>query len=206
MAARPGRGARRAPRRPRGRWTRSSALVAPDGDATYLGRGQDQVWVPALTAAALANGARGAAATDPRRAAPLPRRRRARDPAARSAATRARRASSSSAAQRTTTEGIDGYAHTVAYNGLALFGLTAALDALAAIPAARIGADAGARAGWRSTTRTPAGSSVVATGRIWLAVHRTRDERQRPAPRLRRARAQAPHASAAGSTCSRRAR
>src|SRR5918998_315421 len=46
-----------------------AALVAPDGDATYLGRGQDQVWVPALTAAALANGARGAARTDPRRAA-----------------------------------------------------------------------------------------------------------------------------------------
>ena len=50
-------------------------LVAPAGDASYLGRGQDQVWVPAITAAALAAGAR---TRSPRPGAPaLPRRRRA---------------------------------------------------------------------------------------------------------------------------------
>src|SRR5918999_216893 len=148
-----------------------AALVAPDGEATSLGRGQDQVWVPALTAAALANGARNAAATDSRRAARYLA-------AARCAVRRlARRHASPQGlklvgGERTTTEGIDGYAHTVAYNGLALFGLTAALDARAPIAAPRIGTMPAQRR-LALDDEDASGLSVVSTGRAWLAVHRT---------------------------------
>jgi hypothetical protein len=148
-----------------------AALVAPDGDATYLGRGQDQVWVPALTAAAMANGARGAAATDPRRAARYLA-------VARAAVRRLERRHASPqglklvGGERTTANGIDGYAHTVAYNGLALFGLTTALDALAAIPKARIGKQPGKRR-LALDDQDASGLSVVSNGRTWLAVHRT---------------------------------
>jgi hypothetical protein len=148
-----------------------SALVAPDGDATYLGRGQDQVWVPAITAAALANGARGAAATDPARAARYLA-------AARRAIRRLERRHVGPqglklvGGERTTAEGIDSYAHTVAYNGLALFGLTSALDTLATIPAARIGRlPAERRLALRD--QDASGLAVVSNRRVWLAVHRT---------------------------------
>ena len=117
-----------------------AALVAPDGDMSYLGRGQGQTWVPAL----IAGGAgRAARATSPAgsRAAP---RATSPSPGARCTGSAAPRehapgSSSSPAATRTTADGIDGYAHTVAYNGLALFGLTAALDALDAIPGRPVG-------------------------------------------------------------------
>ena len=42
-----------------------SALMAPDGDVSYLGRGQGQVWVPAVAAAALASAARDRFPTRP---------------------------------------------------------------------------------------------------------------------------------------------
>jgi hypothetical protein len=148
-----------------------AALVAPDGDATYLGRGQDQVWVPALTAAAMANGARAAAATDPRRAARYLA-------VARCAIRRLERRHASPTGlklvggERTTTEGIDGYAHTVAYNGLALFGLTSALDALAPIRKARIGRMPAKRP-LELDDEDASGLSVVSTGHTWLAVHRS---------------------------------
>jgi hypothetical protein len=148
-----------------------AALVAPDGDASYLGRGQDQVWVPALTAAALANGARGAAATDPRRAGRYLAGARAaiRRLAARHASPQGLKLVGG---ERTTTAGIDSYAHTVAYNGLAMFGLTAALDALAAIPDARIGKLPAARR-LAFEDEDASGLAVAATGRAWIAVHRT---------------------------------
>ena len=76
------------------------------------------------------------------------------------------------AVARTTTAGIDAYAHTVAYNGLALFGLTQALDALAAIPAAAIGRlPADGRLAVRDERAS--GLGIVGDGRVWLAVHKT---------------------------------
>ena len=156
-----------------GRETRDAlaALVAPDGDASYLGRGQDQVWVPALAAGALANGARDSALTHPARSARYLA-------AARRAIRRLARRHASGAGltlvggARTTTDGIDSYAHTVAYNGLALFGLTVARDALEAIPAARVGR---LPAGRRMTLldKDASGLAVVSNRRVWLAVHRT---------------------------------
>jgi len=144
-----------------------SALVAPDGDASYLGRGQDQVWVPALAAAALVN---GAAARPARAARYLAGARRAVRRLARRHASP--RGLAVVGGPRTSMDGIDAYAHTVAYNGLALFGLTQALDALATIPAARIGRlPADRRLALSDPDAT--GLAVVSNGRKWLAVHRT---------------------------------
>jgi hypothetical protein len=76
------------------------------------------------------------------------------------------------ASTRTTADGIDSYAHTVAYNGLAMLGLTVAYDALGSLPA-------GLRVERLPATRRLAvadpeasGLGVVATGRLWMAVHR----------------------------------
>jgi hypothetical protein len=147
-----------------------AALVAPDGDMSYLGRGQGQTWVPALVAGAMANGARDAALRDPARAA--------RYLAVAQHAVRRLAVLHASPqgfrvvpGERSTTAGIDGYAHTVAYNGLALFGLTVAQDALAETPDIPIGP---LPAGRRLAVTDPAmtGLGVVSSGRVWLAVHR----------------------------------
>ncbi len=150
-----------------------SVLVAPDGDASYLGRGQAQVWVPALTAAALAGGARDEAALHPKRAARYLG-------AAKRAIDRLRALYPGpqglqlvpGAALRATAEGIDAYAHTIAYNGLTLFGLNAALDALGPIAAVPLGAPAAdGRLSVQDEHAT--GLGVLASGRVWLAVHKT---------------------------------
>jgi hypothetical protein len=169
-----GPAASRAARRVRRETTNAlAALLAPDGDASYLGRGQDQVWVPALAAAALANGARAAACRHPARAVRYLG-------AAQRAVQRLERLHAGpqglqlvpGASTRATADGIDGYAHTVAYNGLALFGLTAALDALAKIPAAPIGKPPAERR-LSVSDEDGSGLGVVSDGRVWLAVHRT---------------------------------
>ena len=152
-----------------------SMLMAPDGDTSYMGRGQSQVWVPGIAAGALAAGARDALEQgSPRRAG--------RYLAGALAAVdrlRARHATADhgldlvpGASTRTTADGIDDYAHTVAYNGLAMLGLTVAYDALSALPAdlpvERLPATR------RLTVADPdaSGLGVVGTGRMWMAVHR----------------------------------
>lgn len=149
-----------------------SVLVAPDGDVSYLGRGQGQTWVPAIAAGALASGARETARRHPARA-------RRYLVAAQVAVRRlvALHVSPTGlqlvpgAVARSTAEGIDLYAHTVAYNGLALFGLTVALEALDATPDLRIGRLPAER---RLGVRDPdtSGLGVVASRGVWLAVHR----------------------------------
>ena len=150
-----------------------SVLVAPDGDTSYLGRGQAQAWVPAIATAALAGGARDVAATDPLRAARyLAGAQRALQRLAALHAGPQGLQVVPGAVARTTTAGIDAYAHTVAYNGLALFGLTQALDALAAIPTVPIGhlpADGRVAV----ADQRASGLGVVGDGRVWLAVHKT---------------------------------
>ena len=150
-----------------------SLLVAPDGDASYLGRGQGQPWVPALTAGALAAGARDTIATEPKRAARyLAAAQRAVQRLAGLQAGPQGLQLVPGAIGRTTAEGIDGYAHTVAYNGLALFGLQAALDALAAIPAAPVGPLA-ADGPLTVQDQRGTGLGVAGNGRTWMAVHKT---------------------------------
>ena len=148
-----------------------AALVAPDGDMSYLGRGQGQTWVPALVAGAMANGARKVARRDPERAARyLAVARRA---VHRLAALHASREGFRLVpGERTSAEGIDGYAHTVAYNGLALFGLTVALDALARIPDVPIARRLPAERRLAVEDAGMSGLGVVSDGRVWLAVHK----------------------------------
>ena len=130
--ARAGRLGRRPARPPRDARGARRCSSPPTASASYLGRGQDQVWVPAITAAALAAGARAFPARAPRYLG-----------AARAALRRLERLHATrdrgfdvvpGASRRTTTAGIDPYVHTVAYNGLALFALTAARDALRRVP------------------------------------------------------------------------
>ena len=149
--------------------------MAPDGDVAYLGRGQGQVWVPALTAAALAGAARDAFATRPGLAARyLAGAQRAVQRLGQLHAGATGLQLVPNAATRTTHDGIDGYASDVAYNGLALFGLSRTADALAAIPAAPVGVipadrrltvvDNGARRRDRRSSAA-AGSGSPSTGR-----------------------------------------
>jgi hypothetical protein len=149
-----------------------SVLVSPDGDMSYMGRGQAQVWVPALTAGAMMEGARIMAATDPTRAG------RYLTVAQRAIARlRTRHLYASGlqlvpgAATRATTNGIDDYANTVAYNGLAMFGLAVAADAGAKLPplaAGRMPADRTLAV----ADSARSGMGVVADGQTWMAVHR----------------------------------
>jgi hypothetical protein len=150
-----------------------SVLVSPDGDASYLGRGQGQAWVPAITAAALAAGAHDAAARNPTRAGRYlaGAQRALRRLVALHAGPQGLQVVPG-ALTRTTTAGIDAYAHTVAYNGLALFALTQALDALAPIPTLPIGRlPADGRVAVRDERAS--GLGVVGNGDVWLAVHKT---------------------------------
>jgi hypothetical protein len=150
-----------------------SVLMSPDGDMSYLGRGQGQTWVPALAAGALAAGARDVAATQPVRAGLYlaGAQRALRRLVALHAGPQGLQVVPG-ALTRTTTAGIDAYAHTVAYNGLALFGLTQALDALAAIPATPIGPmPADGRLAVRDERAS--GIGIVGNGHVWLAVHKT---------------------------------
>jgi hypothetical protein len=168
-----GPGASRAARRARRATLEALALlVSPAGSASYLGRGQDQVWVPAITVAALAAGARAFPARAPRYLG-----------AARAALRRLERLHATrdrgfdvvpGASRRTTTAGIDPYVHTVAYNGLALFALTAARAALRRVPGrTRVRKPPAARP---LALRDPGatGLAIVADGRTWMAVHAIR--------------------------------
>jgi hypothetical protein len=150
-----------------------SALLAPDGDPSYLGRGQGQVWVPAIATAALAAGARAAAGRYPARAGRYLA-------AARRALRRLRTHHATAdhgldlvpgASRRSTADGIDGYAHTVAYNALALLGLSVARDALAATPDVPLGSVPSEH---HITLTDPNATAlgVVGNGHVWLAVRR----------------------------------
>ena len=147
-------------------------LLSPDGDASYLGRGQAQVWVPALAAGALAAGARAFPARAPRYLG-----------AARAAIRRLERLHATrdrgfdvvpGAAARATTAGLDPYVHTVAYNGLALFGLGVARDALRRVPRRMpVRAAPGARA-LMLADPDATGLGVTGDGHTWMAVHAIR--------------------------------
>ena len=107
-------------------------LVAPDGAADYFGRGEGNVWVPAVTAAAMVEGA----ALYPERAG--------RYLAVAEAAVARLRALHLTPdrgllvvpGDRDGYEGIDSYVHTVAYNGLALWALAVAAERAATLPPA----------------------------------------------------------------------
>jgi hypothetical protein len=156
-----------------------STLMAPDGDVAYLGRGQGQVWVPALAAAALGGAARDNFATRPGLASRyLAGAQRAVERLGRLHTGAAGLQLVPNAATRTTHDGIDGYASDVAYNGLALFGLIRTADALAAIPTAAVGTIPADRRLSAVDNGAGGGIGILGSGRVWLAVQRTsRDTR-----------------------------
>ena len=146
-----------------------AVFLAPDGDVSWLGRGQAQVWVPALAAAALAAGARAHPARAPRYLG-----------AARLALRRLQRLHATrdrgfdvvpGVPGRTTTNGIDPYVHTVAYNGLTLLGLGVARDSLADVPRRTPVRKPPATRRLRVADPEGTGLGIVANRRVWLGVH-----------------------------------
>ena len=146
-----------------------AVFLSPDGDVSWLGRGQAQVWVPALAAAALAAGARAHPARAPRYLG-----------AARVAVRRLERLHATAdrgfdvvpgVPERTTTNGIDPYVHTVAYNGLTLLGLGVARDSLRDVPGRTPLRKPPATRRLRVADPEGTGLGIVANGRVWLAVH-----------------------------------
>lgn len=143
-----------------------SRLVAPDGAADYLGRGQGNVWIPAVTAAAMLSGARLYPTAAARYVA-----------VARLALARLRalhltpdRGFRVVPGDRTTVLGLDPYVHTVAYNGLALWALTLAAEPIP--PASAVTAPAEGRLLVREPRAS--GLGIVSTGETWLAVRALR--------------------------------
>jgi hypothetical protein len=146
-----------------------SVTVAPDGQADYLGRGQGNVWVPALTVAAMIEGAALTADRDPARASRYLA-------VARAALDRLvtlhevpGRGLRVVPGERSGVAGMDRYVHTVAYNGLALWGLSLAADLADRLPPLPAGALPSAG---RLTVldADASGLAVVGTGRTWLAM------------------------------------
>jgi hypothetical protein len=146
-----------------------TVLVGPDGDLSYMGRGQGQVWVPAVTVAAMVDGAALTAPTDPGLAAGYLA-------VARRALWRLRALHLTPVGfrvvpgRRTTYKGMDPYVHTVAYNALALFALTVAGDTAATLPPLA-SADMPADHMLRVVDPSASSLAIAGTGRTWLAVH-----------------------------------
>ena len=145
-----------------------SSVVAPDGAADYLGRGQGNVWVPAATVAAMVAGA----AFVPDRAARYLGVARLALARLRALHLTADRGLLVVPGVREGYDGIDPYVHTVAYNGLALWALTVAVERAAGLDA--VAGPAPAEGRLRYTDRTGSGLAVVATGGTWMAVRALR--------------------------------
>ena len=145
-----------------------SVLVAPDGAADYLGRGQGNVWVPAVTVAAMLAGA----ALVPARAARYLGVARVALARLRALHLTADRGLLVVPGARAGYDGIDPYVHTVAYNGLALWALAVAAERAAGLTA-RAG-PAPAERPLRFADRAGSGLAVVSTGGTWMAVRALR--------------------------------
>jgi hypothetical protein len=149
-----------------------TGIVAPDGELSWMGRGDGQVWVPAAALYAATVGSRMFAADAPRAA-------RYRAVAAAMLAILEGRAPAAGqvgfllvpgAETRTTYAGIDHYANAVTYNGLALFFLNLAADAARGAPAAG-GALPSQRGGMAFVDPGASGVAAVRHGDLWFAVH-----------------------------------
>jgi hypothetical protein len=145
-----------------------SVLVAPDGAADYFGRGQGNVWVPAVTAAAMVEGA----ALYPQRAGRYLAVAEAALARLRALHLTPNRGLRVLPGERETYAGVDSYVHTVAYNGLALWALSVAAERAATLPPVHRGVlPAGAPL---QVADRRSGLAVAATGRTWLAVRAVR--------------------------------
>lgn len=147
-------------------------LMAPDGDAAYIGRGQGQVWNVAASADALVTAAhlttnpvwRGRFLSAAERA--IHRLETTFTPGADGMPLTPRLLGNT----KPEYAGIDSYANTLEYNGLALFALKHAVDVLLATPPAnaqKTGADVNGTFVDPSNTRF----ATIKEGGIWAAVH-----------------------------------
>ncbi|HEX6023217.1 MAG TPA: hypothetical protein VFZ00_14570 [Solirubrobacter sp.] len=145
-----------------------SVLVAPDGAADYFGRGQGNVWAPAVTVAAMVEGA----ALYPQRAGRYLAVAEAALARLRAVHLTPDRGLLVVPGERVTSAGIDAYVHTVAYNGLALWALAVAAERAATLGPVVRGALPAAAPLQVSDRRS--GLAVTSTGRTWLAVRAVR--------------------------------
>jgi hypothetical protein len=140
--------------------------VAPDGAADYLGRGQGNVWVPAVTVAAMVAGA----TLRPERAARYLGVARVALERLRTLHLTGDRGLLVVPGARATYDGLDPYVHTVAYNGVALWALTVAAERAAGLGPLPAPADGRGR----YVDRGGSGLAVVGTGATWMAVRALR--------------------------------
>lgn len=147
-------------------------LVAPDGDVSYMGRGQQQAWTYALTAGACAGALR---LLGPREFAAG----RCMGVIHRALGILERRQASGADVgvgilpRPTWLRGVDRYVNRIDYEGLVLFGLHATADALeetASLPAPL--PPAGGEAGMAFVDPRATGLAVTQAGGVWMAVHR----------------------------------
>ncbi|MCK9249210.1 MAG: hypothetical protein M0P31_09590 [Solirubrobacteraceae bacterium] len=160
-----------------------TALVGPDGDISWYGRGQAQVWTVAMTAAAGAQGARYFARRDPiraRRYLALTRlalerlRDRHRKPTGLLALVDTQRltdGASTTIPHRNDTRGIDKYAGDVVYGGLGQLALWQAIDALDDLDPTMAHGDLPVEGELRVLDPKATRMAVVRHEDVWFAVH-----------------------------------
>jgi hypothetical protein len=147
-------------------------LTGPDGDVSWMGRGQGQSWTLALGAAACAMALELLGPQEPQAGRCL-------GMAARQLAELERRARPGTGAvgiavlpRPSWVRGVDRYVNRVDYEGLTLFGLQALADALARLGAGPTPLEpAGARAGLRFADPGASGLATTVRDGVWLGVH-----------------------------------
>ena len=145
------------------------ALAAPDGDLTYLGRGQAQVWVPAVMVAAGVEGARRFGANPVRAQRYLGLAELGWE---RLQAYRTGGVLRLVPGERSDMTGVDDSAGEVTYNGMALFALQHALDALeAGLPSVAQFAPPAVAGDMHTLDGVATGLAVVRRREVWFAVH-----------------------------------
>ncbi len=158
--------------------TTSLGLAAPDGDLTYLGRGQAQAWVQAATLAGAVAAAHAVQRSHRRLAGELVGladaslgvlEQRHRQMGARGGLAVVPE-------PRSDYRGVDRYASHVVYNGLALLWLGVAADRAASLapdlPGRRIPARRSPDLRFVDGSSTGTNLTVVRRGRLWIAIHR----------------------------------
>lgn len=152
-----------------------TALIAPDGEIAWYGRGQAQVWALAMAAAAGAEGARIYRDSPQRAGRYLALARvaldRLRDRYREPSGLLALVDGWPGGGARRDTRGIDPYAGSVVYGGLAQLALWTASDALDQLPAGLAAAGLPADGELRVTDPRASRLAVVRRGPVWLAVH-----------------------------------
>jgi hypothetical protein len=145
-------------------------LAGPDGDVSYMGRGQGQVWTMASAAAACALAMRLLAGERPLAS----RCEGLLDTELRALAVRRRLGGTGIATvpRLSWTRGVDRYANPTDYDGLCVYALNLAADAVAGLADPGELAPPGAVEGERFVDSGGSGLATADRGGLWFAVHR----------------------------------